>query len=575
MAEAQFDSPHISDFQHVPHHLYLLSGGSSNLLSKRGPTKLKVPMEKEKTLVALALERNRFFVISTTEELHGAAWYHLVQGGKKLGLEYAGSATATQEVLDLLLYHHHGHGNAAVSAQSANDDQRVFDDIVSGSSSIEWFKALVLRCADLGASDIHIELRGTLASVRVRIEGLMRNLAGYPARVALDGISSAYTVLAEEHSRTEAAFNAGIAQAAMIPLDFPRHRLTLRYQSHPTVGGFDVVVRILRGSDPERLKKLTLERLGYTRWQLERLNEAISSAWGGVFIAGVTGSGKTTTLNTLLAMMTLDGSRKLVTIEDPVEYEVPGVSHMSIQRLAGTETGGSNPFHAAMLAFLRMDPDVGLIGEVRDSVSGELVQAAIQTGHKILSTVHATSALGIVGRLAADSIGLRRQDMCSPEFMSVLVYQVLMPLTCTHCRRPAREVLTPEQQAVYRSGFGLDIDTIWCASEDGCPHCRKPGIDYSRSVRNGVSGVKVAAEVIIPDLQMLELLLKERDMEARRYWRTRQKTGFDSPDMNGKEAWGHALYDVSQGRLDPYYFERAFGSPALLAKAHAATFTQA
>lgn len=555
--------PHIGHYDQLPEYEELLSAGSASLVGRRRDPSayLKVPLARQMELVALGLEGGRFYVVSTPGELHSDAWYHLVSEGKSRGYTLAGYATAEPEVFKWLHYGREA-GADLKSRLASLEDARVIDEIVANSSPLEWFRDVILQCVELGASDVHFELRGPIAYQRVRLDGLMRSVTAYPARAALDGLSAAYTVLAEERSRSEVAFNAAIPQAAMIALNLKPQKLALRYQSHPAVGGLDVVIRILKSGQTDPARPLRLDRLGYTPWQMQRLHEAISSAWGGIFVAGVTGSGKTTTLNTLLKEMARSGSTKLFTIEDPVEYEVPGVTHMSVQRLL---EGSANPFHAAMLAFLRMDPDVGLFGEIRDKVSGEMAQAAIQTGHKILSTVHATSALGVVSRLSSESIQLKRQDTCSPEFFSALVYQVLMPVNCEHCREPATRVMSADEIEPYEKLFGLDAATFFCASEAGCPHCRKDGIDYSRTRRNGVKGVKVAAEVILPDMRMLELLQAGRDVEARRHWRARQTTGFDHPDMDGKEAWGHALYDVSQGRIDPFYFERVFGLPSLLA----------
>jgi type II secretory ATPase GspE/PulE/Tfp pilus assembly ATPase PilB-like protein len=553
---------HIIDYQQLPEHEGILSSGSDSLMDDDGSQKLVVPQSKVRELMALRQSNRRFFVLSSEAELRSSAWYYLINRGKALGLVFNGFATASAEIFHLLTYRDKNRSES----DAVLNDARVIEQIVAGSSPLEWFRTIVQRCLDVGASDLHLELRGATAILRVRLDGLMRTLSGYPVQVAMEGISAAYTVLAEERSRTEVAFNAGVAQAAMIPLDLPSQRVTLRYQSHPAVGGLDVVIRILKAaSSSAQTRLLTLDRLGFTPWQVEQLEASVSSAWGGLFIAGITGSGKTTTLNTLMAMLARSATRKLITIEDPVEYELPGVTHMSIQRKA--ESGpGADPFHAAMLAFLRMDPDVGLFGEIRDRVSAGMAQAAIQTGHKILSTVHATSSLGIVSRLSSEGIGLKRADLCSPEFISALVYQVLVPVNCPHCKRPAREVMSPEQLHPYAVAFGLDVDSIYCSSDTGCSHCRKPGIDYSVGERNGIKGVKVGAEVIVPDTQMLELLLAGRDMEARRHWRSLQSEGFSSPNMAGKEAWGHVLFDVAEGRVDPYYFERTFGNVHLLAR---------
>jgi type II secretory ATPase GspE/PulE/Tfp pilus assembly ATPase PilB-like protein len=355
------------------------------------------------------------------------------------------------------------------------------------------------------------------------------------------------------------AFNIGVAQVAMIPLLIHGEQITLRFQSHPAVDGLDVILRILRGSRADQAELLKLERLGYTDSQTKLLMEAVGTAWGGIFVAGVTGSGKTTTLNTLLTQLARPGNRKIISIEDPVEYQVEGVSHLSVQR-QGTDDR-SNPFLVAMMAFLRMDPDVGMFGEIRDAVSAEMAMAAIQTGHKILTTVHATSAVGVIGRLTSKALGLNRESICNPEFLSALVYQVLTPLNCPHCKVPAASVMTPASLQTYQDIFALDTRQFFCASDKGCSHCRKPGIDYKNSERVGVRGVKVHAEVLVPDLELLLLLSQGKDIEARRVWRNRRNTAFDNPEMHGKEAWGHALYDMSQGLVDPYYFELNFGSP--------------
>ncbi|ALV06808.1 GspE/PulE family protein [Roseateles depolymerans] len=553
---------HLTDYAQLPPFDRVLSVVSDNVMGGRDERQVRVSRDKENKLMALALPAQRFLVLSTEDELRSPDWYHVVQAGKRLGYDFQGFYTASPDIFELITYRSQRRDVGGSEGESA----RAIETMVANSSPLEWFRTVIHRCVLAGASDLHLELRGEIGRARVRLDGLMRTLGSFPARIVMDGISAAYTVLAEENSRSEVAFNGGVPQAAMIPLDLPDMRLTLRYQSHPAVGGMDVVMRILRSNNAARMQQLTLDNLGFTPWQVERLHDALSSAWGGIFVAGITGSGKTTTLNTMLAHLAQEGTRKLITIEDPVEYELAGASHLSIQRGALEAVGGTNPFHGAMLSFLRMDPDVGLFGEIRDSLSANMAQVAIQTGHKILSTVHATSALGVVSRLNSHIVGLQRDDLCSPEFMSALVYQVLVPLNCDHCKVPARRLMSPEALNVYVEGFGLDADHIFCASDRGCPHCQKPLIDYSTGERNGTRGMKVGAEVIVPDLRLLELLLERRDLEARRYWRSRQKAPFTDPDMDGKEAWGHVLYDLSQGRVDPFYFERTFGRASLLAQ---------
>jgi len=494
--------------------------------------------------------------LSTPEAFGSMEWYQFRNSLVQQGFEIEGSCTCDEGLLQALTYGDKNQNSKGTSRQ----DQSEIEDMIRGSEPIQNFKQIIGELIDIEVSDIHIEVRNDIASVKVRLHGVMRHYKSYPRVMLLDALGAAYTVLAEELSRTDAAFNMRLAQAAMIPLVHNGKAFALRYQSHPTVGGLDAVLRILhltQSSEPR-----SLERLGYLSDQREKLKQSIASAWGGVFIAGITGSGKTTTLNTMLDMLVRAGGRKIVSIEDPVEYVVKGVSHLSIQR-SQNDTEANNPFMGAMRAFLRLDPDVGMFGEIRDRISGEIAQSAIETGHKIFTTVHATSALGIVGRLSSRMIGVDRSTVCTPEFISALVYQVLLPRTCQHCRQPAKNIMSAEDLSGFERVFGLNPDTFFCASDAGCSHCRIDGMEQrvEPGARLGIAGLTVAAEVVVPDVNMLKMLAEGQSFEARRYYMSQRHAGFDEPDMTGKDAWGHALYEVSRGGVDPYFFISTFGYP--------------
>ena len=544
---------HYSNFKDLPPYTSLLTHGLGAATT--------LAENKQRHLAALGNKNGGFILLSTPEERLSVTWYHVITTLKTAGYKFKGQATVTPEIIDLLLYDQDNQDSEA--AKQSEKDATVLQSILADSVPIEWFKGTLHNCMQLNASDLHFELRGATAKLRVRLDGIMRVMTAVPLRIALDGISACYNLVAQEGSRSEVAFNIGVAQVAMIPLLINGEQITLRFQSHPAVEGLDVILRILRGSRSDQTELLKLERLGYTPSQTKLLMEAVGTAWGGIFVAGVTGSGKTTTLNTLLTQLARPGNRKIISIEDPVEYQVEGVSHLSIQRQGIDER--NNPFLVAMMAFLRMDPDVGMFGEIRDAVSAEMAMAAIQTGHKILTTVHATSAVGVIGRLTSKALGLNRESICNPEFLSALVYQVLTPLNCPHCKVPAASVMTPSSLQDYQDTFGMDTREFFCASDQGCVRCRKPGIDYRNSERLGVRGVKVHAEVLVPDLELLILLSQGKDIEARRVWRNRRNTPFNHPEMHGKEAWGHALYDMSRGLVDPYYFEMNFGAPNVFA----------
>lgn len=517
------------------------------------------PAEKNRAfnrerIAVLNTETGLIAVVATRGVNLSAEWFHILDRLKREDKMPRMFFTAEPIVFEILEYH-----VAATHEESATKAVSGIDLIIAESKPLNHFADMVGRTIEIGASDAHLEVRGEHAVLNARVGGVMRRIGSYPAQIVIDAVSAAFTVLAEELSRSDAAFNARLPQQAMIPIRNKERAFTLRYQSHPSVGGFDVVLRILHSSASSSGKVKTLPELGYLPSQVEQLDMAMQSAWGGVFVAGVTGSGKTTTLNSMLSLMTTGGERKIISIEDPVEYIVPGVTHLSVQRT--NAIGVENPFLNAMRAFLRLDPDIGMFGEVRDPLSGEIAQAAIETGHKIFTTVHATSALGIVSRLTSRMVGLDRHAVCNPEFLSILVYQALLPRNCPHCKMPARERLPAEELAAYETFFGLDVDQIMCASDAGCPHCRIPGVDYSALAHAGTSGVCVAAEVITPDNDLLRLLLAGRDLDARDHYYATRVAGFGEADMQGKAAWGHALYGVARGQVDPYYFKSTFGHP--------------
>ncbi len=547
-------SGHINDYLMVPEFLRVISHGDAPLIQLFKP--------KQHAMLAIELSDQRFAVLALEGEQGGTAWFHMIEQGRRAGLTFAGAYSCSADILRTLLQEHVYEKDAVEANRKREEERLIQARLVAESAPIDWLRHTVGVCMDLGASDMHFEVRGDYTLLRVRRDGLVRKVTHYPTRVAVNGLSAGYTVLAEEGSRTDVAFNALAVQSALIPLEVGEQKVQLRYQSHPAVGGFDATLRILRVGDVNKVKLPELENLGYSPWQLDRLREASASAWGGIFVAGVTGSGKTTTLSSLLNRLAREGQRKIISIEDPVEYQVPGVTHFSIRR--NMADAQRNPFEVAMLAFLRMDPDIGMFGEIRDKVSAQMAHAAIQTGHKLLTTVHATSALGIVARLTSQQIGLLREDVCSPEFLSLLMYQALLPRNCPHCSVPAEQVMSAQALEAYQTHFKLDVASMRCASDQGCPHCRVAGLDYSEGRHIGVKGVKVCAEVIPVTHDLLRLLARKDDMQARDYWLSQRHSGFDEEDMLGKEAWGHALYEVSRGVVDPYHFELAFGPPALL-----------
>jgi len=552
--KATSEVKHISSFLSVPDINSLLTHGLN--------PKFKIRKDLLSSICLAEISKGSFVIIALKKLIGSQHWFDLIDSANSKGLMFEGAYSCETDVFNVIIQQFGQESRTNKRAAEEKSDAEI-NKIVTGSDQVIWFKNLINMCINLGASDVHIEVRSKISTIKIRRDGIIREVTHYPSEICISGLAASFTMLADDRSRSDAAFNLNIAQSAMIPMVLNKRKLSLRYQSHPAVDGFDVVIRILKtDANFSTNKSISLESLGYVGDQIELLSSAIMSPIGGIFIAGITGSGKTTTLSSMLSILANDSTRKIISIEDPVEYIVPGVTHLSIQRsLSGvTESSGDQAFKNAMMAFLRMDPDVGMFGEIRDKISGEMAYTAIQTGHKLLTTVHATSALGIVSRLCSRDIGLPRLDICNPDFFNLLIYQTLVPVNCPHCKIKSKKVLNAKMLINFERRFDLDIENMYSASADGCDQCCPKGIKLNENGHNGVKGMKVCAEVIKPDKVLLEILSHHEDLKAIDHVRSLRSESFNTSKLTGKSAFGHGLFDVSNGVLDPYFFEHIFGS---------------
>jgi type II secretory ATPase GspE/PulE/Tfp pilus assembly ATPase PilB-like protein len=223
----------------------------------------------------------------------------------------------------------------------------------------------------------------------------------------------------------------------MVDETFNGIRARLRIATAPaSPNGFDMVIRILRFSEKSSYTMLT--ELGYSEEQATAIYSFSSDPVGVTIIAGTTGSGKSTTLKNILTKKIMDhnATLKVITVEDPPEYEIPNATQIPVIRddSGSAEAGFSGAIRTAM----RSDPDVLMIGEVRDSQSASLLVSATQSGHQVLSTLHAPSAVGIIPRL--ESLGISRDVLSASDFISGLIYQKLLPKLCPGCAIPHKNM---------------------------------------------------------------------------------------------------------------------------------------
>lgn len=263
-----------------------------------------------------------------------------------------------------------------------------------------------------GASDVHIEPRGDRLVIRFRIDGMLRELADVPSESHAAVVSRIKIMAGMDISVKRKPQDGGLSFSSL------GTRLTLRVSTLPAVGGEKVVIRLL---DPEKAPEC-LDRLGLAPRDLSRLRRMLSRHEGVILAAGPTGSGKSTTLFSALAEVDRN-VLNVVTVEDPVEYRLRGVSQVQVRPRAGLT------FPAALRSILRQDPDVVMVGEIRDRETAEIAMAAAVTGHLVLSTVHTIDAPGAVTRLL---------HMGVPAFLVAggltgVVAQRLVRRTCTAC----------------------------------------------------------------------------------------------------------------------------------------------
>lgn len=454
---------------------------------------------------------------------------------------------------------------------------RVFNEVnsigeIKESEIVQKVFKIVGEAVLAKASDIHIEKREDDAAIKIRRHGEMSYLPGYesfsPAEA--DKICSViYTVMAESDSK-DSAFNAGLIQQAAVKMDViidsEKIPLKLRFQSVPVYpSGFDVVMRILPVGKNE--KYTPLKELGYEDSQIKLILEGVSKAVGTVIIAGVTGSGKSTTLKTVIMWMNEDRgySEKIFTVEDPPEYIIPRVSQIPVARRKDDKAQNRRPFEDAIKACMRADPDVIMPGEIRDKDTGDLLKKAVQSGHRVLTTVHAASSLGVIARLI--DFGISNSTLASHDFVSGLIYQKLMARLCPDCSIPLDQALadvdasralldTSERlEKTFKQAKVADYPKYMAQVRVKGSGCNNP------ACKGGIVGRTVCAEIVRPDLTILQCFQSGDMLAAVQHLRNKVSDGkITTSNMVGKSAMAHAFYKMIHGEVDPIELERSFGN---------------
>src|SRR5215469_9856316 len=316
-------------------------------------------------------------------------------------------------VLDQRLDQHAAEAGDALPAQLRDDDIESLRDLASGAPVVRAVNDLLEKAVELRASDIHIEPFQSGLVVRMRIDGLLRAVQS-PANVLPQAVISRIKIVANLNIAERRLPQDGAAR-----LRVGRADIDIRVAIMPMQHGESAVIRIL----PKDRNLLVVEKLGFSTSDEVKLRRLLKLPHGMIVITGPTGSGKTTTLATILSILN-EPVRKILTIEDPVEYEIPGVNQAQIKPAIGLT------FAAALRSFVRQDPDVIMVGEVRDSETAHVAIHAALTGHLVLTTLHTETAAAAVPRL----LDLGVEGYLLRSVLRAVIAQRLVRQLCERCK---------------------------------------------------------------------------------------------------------------------------------------------
>jgi type IV pilus assembly protein PilB len=340
--------------------------------------------------------------------------------------------------------------------EDADGDDLDLDDGVSDGPLVRLVNALIFQAAEEGASDVHFEPQEDSLVVRFRIDGVLREVQRIPKRMAA-GVTTRLKVLAKIDIAERRKPQDGRITLSTSAVG---RTLDIRLATLPTVEGEKVVMRLLDKSK----KAPTLLELGLSEAMRARLAEIIAMPTGALLVTGPTGSGKSTTLYACLAQINRP-EINIITVEDPVEYRLAGVNQVQINVRAGLT------FASSLRSILRSDPDVVMVGEIRDVETAKISVEAALTGHFVLSTLHTNDAPSTITRLGEMGV----EPFLTGAAVSAVLAQRLARKLCTHCC----EAYTPTEAELLESRVSREVaaasDGAVFYRKKGCPRCNHTG----------------------------------------------------------------------------------------------------
>jgi type IV pilus assembly protein PilB len=337
----------------------------------------------------------------------------------------------------------------AASEELGISDRAELQEAASETPVVKLVNQLLSQAVSQGASDIHFDAGASEMRVRLRVDGVLVEVARVPARMVPALVSRMKIMCELDISERR------LPQDGRLGLTVAGSPIDIRAVTIPTVHGESVVMRLLDRS----AALIDLDRLGLETGARARLDEAIGLAHGSVLVTGPTGSGKSTTLYAIINQLNAP-DRNIVTIEDPVEYQLDGITQMPINVRQGLT------FAAGLRSMMRADPDIIMVGEIRDHETAQISIEAALTGHLLFSTLHTNDAPSAITRLVEMGI----EPFLVASSIRCVIAQRLTRTLCTSCRRP----VTLRADALRHAGFDCE-DDIEAFEAGGCARCGGTG----------------------------------------------------------------------------------------------------
>jgi general secretion pathway protein E len=365
----------------------------------------------------------------------------------------------------------------------SEDDIEHLKDLASEAPVIRLVNQLIQKAVESRASDIHIEPFADELKVRYRVDGMLHEVPSPPVR-STAAIISRVKIMAKLNIAERR-----LPQDGRIPLRVQGKELDLRVSTVPTMFGESVVMRLL---DKESVR-FDLDALGFDGGPRARLDQILEIPYGILLVTGPTGSGKSTTLYTVLGRLNTQ-ERKIITVEDPVEYQIPGINQIQVKPAIGMTFAG------ALRSIVRQDPDIIMVGEMRDLETASIAVQSALTGHLVLSTLHTNDAASGVTRL----LDMGVEDYLLTSTINGILAQRLVRRLCPHCREEYQPL--PEVIAKIRRSLGGTVETGHLYRAPGCERCNGTGyhgrlvitevLRMSDAIRRAVLDHATATEIL-------------------------------------------------------------------------------